>query len=196
MSTEQGNNHSTTDQVKEVTSDEANTQSQNNDNWGKVDMSDYVSKEEYKKLQWQYTKSRQEISEITKKNEMSDEDKAAYDLMKGMDFMTKADLEAQAANIARESNLKDIISWNPNLKQFESAIRKIWANENIAYEDIIQDYGFWSKDKLAKARSQWDVKWMPNEQTKKKSIGEMSSVEYANWKKEKWLGNNTWSFSN
>jgi len=193
-STEQGTNHSTTEQPQEVKGDEANTQSQTLENGNTPE--ETISKAEYKKLQAEYTKSRQELSEFKKKSEMSEEDKAAYDMMKEMEFITKADLEAQAANMARESNLKEIIAWNPDLRQFEAAIRRIGADDNMAYEDIIQNYGFWAKDKLAKARSQWDVKWTPNIDQKKKSIWEMSSEEYTKWKQEKWLWKNTWSFSN
>ena len=48
------------------------------------------------------------------------------------------------------------------------------------HEDIIQKYWFKSGDKLSKAKSQGDIKWMP--ENKPKSIAEMSDKEYAAYK--------------
>ena len=151
-STEQGKDHSTTEQPEEVKSDEAIKQSQATDDDNTQE--ETISKAEYKKLQAEYTKSRQELSEIKKQSEMSDEDKDAYNFIKENGFVTKADLEAEYAKIVAEAETKKTIT----------------------------------NDKLAKAKSQWDVKWMPEEPNAKKSISEMSSEEYSQWKAD----NNIW----
>jgi len=183
---------STNDQPNEVNSDEANTQSQTFDvngqqlTWEKL-------LENYKKLQWEFTKSRQELSENKKNSELSPEDKAAIDFIKKSGFVTKDDLEGMSKRQAQESNLKEIIASNPDLKKYESAIKEIWKSWEMAYEDIIQTYGFKSGDKLAKARSQWDIKWMPEKKTK--SISEMTSAEYAEYKQKMWWNNNGGTFS-
>jgi len=191
MSTEQGVNHSTKDQENEVKGDEVGTQSQTFELGGKQ-----VSWEElmdsYKKLQWEYTKSRQEISENKKNSELSDEDKSAIDFIKKNWFVTKDDLEGLSKKQAHEANLSNIIAANPDLQPFESAIKEIWKNWDIAYEDIIQKYGFKSKDKLTKARSQGDVKWTP--QKKEKAIKDMTSEEWAKHKAKMWWSNNTGTF--
>lgn len=43
---------------------------------------------------------------------------------------------------------------NPDLKPYEQAIKDLSKAHGIAPEDVIEKYGFKSKDKLAKARSQ------------------------------------------
>ena len=171
--------HSTNDQPNEVTGDEANMQSQTFDVGGQQLTWEKLL-ENYKKLQGEFTKSRQELSETKKTSELSPEDKAAIDFIKNNWFVTKDDLDGLSKRQAQESNLKEIIAANPDLQQYESAIRAIWKDGDMAYEDIIQKYGFKSWNKLAKARSQWDVKWMPEK--KEKPISEMSSTEYAKYK--------------
>lgn len=172
---------STLDQPNEVNGDEATKQSQTyNVNWQTLTADKLV--ENYTKLQAEYTKARQEVSETRKNSELSPEDKAAIDFIKNNWFVTKDDLEWMTKRQAQESNLKDIIASNPDLQPFESAIRAIWKDWSMAYEDIIQKYGFKSGDKLARARSQWDVKWMPEKKTK--SISEMTQSEYAKYKQQ------------
>lgn len=191
-SNDQDINQSTNDQPNEVSSDEANKQSQTFDVNGQQLSWDKLL-ENYKKLQGEFTRSKQELSENKKNSDLSPEDKAAVDFIKKNWFVTKADLESMSNRQTQESNLKDIIASNPDLKGYESAIREIWKSWDMAYEDIIQKYGFKSGDKLAKARSQWDVKWMPEKRTK--SIAEMSSKEYAEHKQKMGWSENRGTFS-
>lgn len=185
---EQSNN----DQPNEVTSDEATTQSQTYEvNWQTLTADKLV--ENYTKLQAEYTKARQEVSETKKNSELSPEDKAAVDFIKNNWFVTKEDLDGLSKKQSQEANLKEIIAANPDLQSFESAIKEIWKTSDMAYEDIIQKYGFKSKDKLARARSQWDIKWMPEK--KDKSIAEMTPTEYAKHKQAMGWTGNKWSFN-
>lgn len=190
-STEQLGTDSTLEQPNAGNSDEGTNQSQQLDNGNTQD--ETISKSEYKKLQAEYTKSRQELSEFKKTSELSDEDKAAIDFIKKNWFVTQTDLDNMSKRQAQEANLNDIIATNPDLKPFEAAIKKIWVAENMAFEDVIQNYWFKSGDKLARARSQWDVRWTP--EAKAKSIWEMSAAEYAKYKAKMWWGENRWSFS-
>ena len=41
---------------------------------------------------------------------------------------------------------------NPDLKPFGDAIKKLSESEQLAPEDIIEKYGFATKDKLSKAK--------------------------------------------
>jgi hypothetical protein len=52
-----------------------------------------------------------------------------------------------------EQSIQSVIASNPDLKQFEWAIRKIAATDDSAIEDIVVKYGFSSHDKLSKAKS-------------------------------------------
>ena len=58
-----------------------------------------------------------------------------------------------------EQALSSVIASNPDLKQFEWAIRKIAATDNSAIEDIVVKYGFSSHDKLSKAKQRDIVGW-------------------------------------
>ena len=191
-STEQLVTDSTTEQPNAVNGDEATTQSQTFDVNGQQLSGDKLL-ENYKKLQGEFTRSKQELSDNKKNSDLSPEDKAAIDFIKNNWFVTKDDLDSMSKRQTQESNLKDIIASNPDLKQFESAIREIWNGWEMAYEDIIQKYGFKSGDKLSKARSQWDVKWMPEKKTK--SITDMTSQEYATYKQKMGWSENRGSFS-
>ena len=72
---------SNNDQPNEVTRDEAKMQSQTFDVNGQQLSGDKLL-ENYKKLQGEFTKSRQELSENKKNSELSPEDKAAIDFIK------------------------------------------------------------------------------------------------------------------
>ena len=57
-----------------------------------------------------------------------------------------------------EATIQSVIASNPDLKQFEWAIRKIAATDDSAIEDIVVKYGFSSHDKLSKAK-QRQIVW-------------------------------------
>jgi len=79
-----------------------------------------------------------------------------------------------------EQTLQSVLTSNPDLKQFEWAIRKIAATDNSAIEDIVVKYGFSSHDKLSKAK-QRDIVWWSDklESDKSKPISE--------WSKDDWV---------
>lgn len=78
-----------------------------------------------------------------------------------------------------EQTLQSVMASNPDLKQFEWAIRKIAATDNSAIEDIVVKYGFSSHDKLSKAKQRDIVGWSNRlESDKSKPVSE--------WTKEDW----------
>ena len=192
-STEQTvNTDSNTEQPNEVTGDKVETQSQTYTVGGQELTWEQLA-ENYKNLQWEFTRKTQELSKNKKESELSDEDKAAVDFIKQNWFVTTNDLENMTKKQAHEARLTDIITSNPDLKSFESAIREIWKSWDMAYEDIIQKFWFKAGDKLAKARSQWDVKWMP--ESKEKSIKDMTPEQYAKHKVKMGWTQNGWTFT-
>jgi hypothetical protein len=78
-----------------------------------------------------------------------------------------------------EQSIQSVIASNPDLKQFEWAIRKIAATDDSAIEDIVVKYGFSSHDKLSKAKSR-DIRGWSNkvESDWPKPVNE--------WTKEDW----------
>lgn len=138
-----------------------------------------------------YTRKTQELAkqreEIGKKPETapSDEIAAVEILRKKYWFVTKEELEQQTRQINEDKKLEDIIEANPDLKQFEWAIKEIWSKSDMAYEDIIAKYGFLSKDKLEKARNSrnW-LKGSLDRAEKPKSVKDMTREEYLKHKND------------
>lgn len=180
-------NQSNSDQPDDIDSEE---NSQTIDvNWEKLTIDELKA---WYLRQSDYTRKTQELSKLKKENSLSEEDKQAIDFIKSNWFLTKEDLENFQTRQSQDNNLKDILMSNPDLQPFESAIKELWSTTWLAYEDIIQKYGFKSREKLNKARSQVDIKWMPWK--KEKSISEMSFEEYEKYKQKMWW-TNRWTFS-
>jgi len=146
----------------------------------------------YKNAQAELTRKSQALSTTKKDSQLSDDDKKAIDFIRENGFVTKDDLNNLKQRQELDIWFKDILESNPDLKQFETAIKEIQGNTWIAYEDVIEKYGFKSKNKLSKAKSQGDIKGTPQ---KEKSITDMSVEEYTKWKQEKGYGENRWTFS-
>lgn len=173
------------------------------ENWNPVTEKVKLSELKNWYLKWaDYTRKMQDLAEQRKQIEKAqdeattpDELQAVETLRKKYWFVTRDELEAQAKKMADEQKLSQVIDSNPDLKQFEWAIREIGKSSNMAYEDIIVKYGFASKDKLEKARaSRWDVKGYLDKGQKQKSIKEMTTEEYLAWKKANmWTGDGKWN---
>ena len=149
-----------------------------------------------------YTRKTSELAEQRKEIEKKQDDATTPDELQAVEtlrqkywFVTRDELDAQAKKMADEQKLSQVIDSNPDLKQFEWAIREIGKSSNMAYEDIIVQYGFSSKDKLEKARAnRWDVKGSLDKGQKTKSIKEMTTDEYLVWKKANmWTGDGKWN---
>lgn len=187
-SQDQAIEQSTNEQSEVVNSDEVqNEQSQTFEVWWQ-NLTWAQLLENYKKLQWEYTKSRQELSDLQKNKDIPDDEKNAIEVLEKHWFVRQSDLEAFTKKQKDQDNLRTILINNPSLKQYEWAIQSLWEKDWLAYEDVIEKYGFASKDKLAKARMQWDIVWNPNMSWKEKSIDEMTIQEYEKWKIKQGIG--------
>lgn len=187
-SNDQANEQSYNDQPQDGGSEQPQTDSLIDVNWEKIDI------EELKKWylrQSDYTRKTQELSKLKKESELTPEEKTALDFFKNNGFATKEDLENLLHTTKQDTNLKEIISSNPDLAPYEKAIKDLSNKLWIAVEDVIEKYGFKSKDKLAKAKNQGDIKGI---QPKQKSIMEMNSKEYAEYKAKLWIGKKSWWF--
>lgn len=115
-----------------------------------------VDLEELKKgymRQSDYTKKTQALSQEKKENTLTDEERNAVEFLKANKFITVDDLESMKKEQEQHLKLNDILASNPNLKQFESAIKAIGKTSDMAWEDIIVKFGFSAQDKLSKAKS-------------------------------------------
>ena len=88
-----------------------------------------------------------------------------------------------------DQTLQSLLSANPELKQFEWAIRKIAATDDSAIEDIVVKYGFSNHDKLSKAKQRWLV-WGSNklEDDKPKPVSEWTKEDWAKFEAQQAKG--------
>lgn len=84
-----------------------------------------------------------------------------------------------------EQKISSLISSNPDLKQFEWAIRKIAATDDSAIEDIVVKYGFTNHDKLSIAK-QRDIRgWGDKlESGKSKPVAERTKEDRAKFESQ------------
>jgi hypothetical protein len=79
-----------------------------------------------------------------------------------------------------EQTIQNLIANNPDLKQFEWAIRKIATTDDSAIEDIVVKYGFSTHDKLSKAKQRDIVGWANKlESDKPKPVNERTKEDRA-----------------
>lgn len=84
-------------------------------------------------------------------------DKWGYAKKETVESIVEKKLQSITKSQKDEQAIQSVIASNPELKQFEWAIRKIAATDDSAIEDIVVKYGFSSHDKLSKAKQRWIV---------------------------------------
>lgn len=143
--------------------------------------------QKYKELQSDYTRKSQELSELKKQPEpQSDDDESWVDTVKSKGFVTQQDLDTIVAKRLQEKEFEETLAVNPDLKKFWPAIKELAEKTWKSYESIIDDYWFWSSEKLKKAK---ESKLLGDREygQKEKPLSEMSSDEYSEWKKKNWM---------
>ena len=142
----------------------------------------------YKDAQADVTKSRQELAELKKAKESTeqpqevDDDAQAKKWMKEQGYATQEEIEKR---FQAEQWFRDILVGDPTLKQHEQAIRDLQKTTGKAYEDIIVEYNFSSKDKLSKAMEQGGFAGNKEpSKPSKKPMSQMTMEEFAKWEKD------------
>jgi len=132
---------------------------------------------QYKNLQAGFTKQAQELAELRRQsNQQTDvswEERKVWIKENVLD----PELQKLQGNMVAEQEFKQLIDANPHLRTHEKAIKEIANAKWVAYEDVIEEYGFWSLDKLQKAKERsliWD-RWL--QETPQRSISDLSSKE-------------------
>lgn len=130
---------------------------------------------QYKALQAWFTKQAQELAAL--RNSWSNEwntaeERAAYIKQTAQEEALKV-----KQSLVSEQQLDFLIDNNPSLRPYEKAIKEIANAKWVAYEDVIEEYGFWSLDKLQKAKERSLVgdRWL--QETPQRSINDLSSKE-------------------
>jgi len=130
---------------------------------------------QYKNLQAGFTKQAQELAEL-RRNQQTDvswEERKVWIKENVLD----PELQKLQGNMVAEQEFKQLIDANPQLRTHEKAIKEIANAKWVAYEDVIEEYGFWSLDKLQKAKERsliWD-RWL--QETPQRSLNDLSSKE-------------------
>jgi hypothetical protein len=138
--------------------------------WNSVDR-----EAQYKALQAWFTKQAQELAAL--RNSWSNEwntaeERAAYIKQTAQEEALKV-----KQSLVSEQQLDFLIDNNPSLRPYEKAIKEIANAKWVAFEDVIEEYGFWSLDKLQKAKERSLVgdRWL--QETPQRSINDLSSKE-------------------
>lgn len=138
--------------------------------WNSVDR-----ESQYKALQAWFTKQAQELAAL--RNSWSNEwntaeERAAYIKQTAQEEALKV-----KQSLVSEQQLDFLIDNNPSLRPYEKAIKEIANAKWVAFEDVIEEYGFWSLDKLQKAKERSLVgdRWL--QETPQRSLNDLSSKE-------------------
>ena len=131
---------------------------------------------QYRALQAWFTKQAQELAALrnswTSNEWNTAEERAAYIKQTAQEEALKV-----KQSLVSEQQLDFLIDNNPSLRPYEKAIKEIANAKWVAYEDVIEEYGFWSLDKLQKAKERsliWD-RWL--QETPQRSLNDLSSKE-------------------
>jgi hypothetical protein len=146
--------------------------------------------------QQDYTRKTQELAQTRKQKEPEgDETEDVKKTLTNLWFLTKDQMQEYVSSLSKqqseETKLSQLIQSNPELKQFEWAIRTIAKTDNSAIEDIVVKYWFSTHDKLQKAKETRSLVWNPNtvQGDKPKSVADMTPEEFAKfkaWVAKKW----------
>ena len=148
---------------------------------GYMRQSDYTRKtqelaEERKQLQWQVT--RQDTSDDEDANVEAYLQSKGYAKADQVEKLVNERLQGIAKSQQDEETLRKLIIENPELKQYEWAIREIAKNDNSALEDIVVKYGFSTHDKLSEAKKRSVMWWATNSVDGKKPMSEWTEKDW------------------
>lgn len=148
---------------------------------GYMRQSDYTRKtqelaEERKQLQWQVT--RQDTSDDEDANVEAYLQSKGYAKADQVEKLVNERLQGIAKSQQDEETLRKLIIENPELKQYEWAIREIAKNDNSALEDIVVKYGFSTHDKLSEAKKRSVMWWSTNSVDGKKPMSEWTEKDW------------------
>lgn len=139
----------------------------------------YMRQSDYTRKTQELAQQRTQVQEpVGSGNGEVDEATQAIKFIKENGFLTEQDLI--------ERNRRDrLFNSNPELAEKRKVIEDLAKAKGKAPEDVIVEYGFMDDAKLAAAKSRSSVMGMPTpkETPTKKSISEMNSTEYAEFKK-------------
>lgn len=159
---------------------------------------------QYRKLQADYTKKSQELADIKKQQETwwsitndkipNPDEEQLLGWMKKQWFVRHNDLEKQNEQQKFEIWFNQLLQENPDLKQFEWAIRAVQKVEGGSFEEVAIRHWFTSWDKLEKARaSRNKMVWNDNsEKQQEKRLTDMTPDEYEAWKKKNGVWYSAW----
>lgn len=139
----------------------------------------------YKNLQSDYTKKSQQLKELSTHsedyNDGGDENTEQWKQWFKANLLDP-ELDRIRKTFTESKTFESILQSTPEIKPYEKAISDLVKSTGKWYEEVIQEYGFLSSDKLEKAKSRsliWDREYWK----KPKSIADMTSQEYTEWKK-------------
>ena len=149
----------------------------------------YMRNSDYTKKTQEVAQARRELARqpVQASPQGNDETTETLKALKELGVVTKEDLELERKRMYAEaedkSKLDSLIQNNPDLASKRKALETIGRSDSRAWEDIVVDYGFTTKDKVSQANNHTLVGKSQLQDSKPKSIAEMSDAEYAAWSK-------------
>ncbi|HNG97241.1 MAG TPA: hypothetical protein PLW93_03115 [Candidatus Absconditabacterales bacterium] len=130
---------------------------------------------QYKALQAGFTKQAQELAAL--RNSGSNEGTTAEERAAYIKQTAQEEALKVKQSLVSEQQLEFLIDNNPSLRPYEKAIKEIANAKGVAFEDVIEEYGFGSLDKLQKAKERSLVGDRGLQETPQRSINDLSSKE-------------------
>ena len=142
---------------------------------------------QYKALQAWFTKQAQELAAL--RNSWSNEWNTAEERAAYIKQTAQEEALKMKESLLSEQKLVFIMENNPSLRPYEKAIKELSASKWVAYEDVIEQYWFWTKDKLAMAKDR-NLVWDRTLENQPKSINDLSEAERKEFRK-----NHAWKWT-
>lgn len=144
----------------------------------------------FKDTQAELTRVKQQLSQQSQSQQWDLDAEARKQRIK--ENVLEPELQKLKGSLVADTEFNQLIDANPELKPYEKAIKELAQTKWIAYEDVIQEFGFGNVDKLAKAKDRsllWD-RWLDNQAPK--TVFDLSPTEWKEFQaKYKWM----WSLS-
>ena len=143
---------------------------------------------QYKELQAEYTRLRQQQKPAEETPEDDDKSDIIRSLREDYGLMTKEDFEQIESKKSRLANLDQIVSERPELKGLKNAIRQLGENSDKSWDEVISE-NFSDISLPAGSPGIVGNSNIPSRQPDTKPISSMTREEFARYKNELGINN-------
>jgi len=169
--------------IEDSTEQPNNTVAEGSDEQGGLDY-----EKQYKELQAEYTKLRQEQKPAEETQDDIDRNDIIKSLKEDYGLMTKEDFDNIESKKERNSELDRIVSDRPELAGLKNAIRQLGENGDKSWDEVIKE-NFNDVPLVAGNPGIVGGSNIPSRQKEAVSVKDMTREEFARYKQETGIGN-------